>query len=186
MSLKNKMLVFGLRSTSDDWPSDQSNKSWLKCKKTPKSSRNGMLGFGLCSTSDDRPSDLNDKCWPKHKKVKKGPLCQWKIKCSFMDDVQLLMISWAIWATNVDWNAKKQRKAPMSLINQMFIFGLHSTSDDRLRNLSDERQPKCKKMKKGPLCHQNKNARFWIMFNFWWSAEWSEWQKVTEMWKKAP
>ena len=156
MSSKNKMLIFGLCSTSDDRPSDFSNEHrpksnkmkkgpqchWkIKClfldyvqllmigqvikatkvdwnaKKTPKSSRNGMLGFGLCSTSDDRPSDLNDKRWPKHKKVKKGPLCQWKIKCSFMDDVQLLMISWAIWATNVDWNAKKQRKAPMSLIN---------------------------------------------------------------------
>ena len=27
----------------------------------------------------------------------------------------------------------------------MFIFGLHSISDDRLSNPSDEHQPKCKK-----------------------------------------
>ena len=27
----------------------------------------------------------------------------------------------------------------------MLIFGLHSTSDDQLSNLSDESQPKCKK-----------------------------------------
>ena len=33
----------------------------------------------------------------------------------------------------------------------MLIFGLCSTSDDWLSNLSDESQPKCKK---GPLSHQ--------------------------------
>ena len=32
-SLKNAMLIFGLHSTSDDWLSDPSNGSWLKCKK---------------------------------------------------------------------------------------------------------------------------------------------------------
>ena len=54
MSLKIEMLTFGLHSTSDDWPSDLSDKSQLKCKKrSPKSSKNEMLIFGLCSTSDD-------------------------------------------------------------------------------------------------------------------------------------
>ena len=33
----------------------------------------------------------------------------------------------------------------MSLKNEMFIFGLHSISDDRPSDLSDEHQPKCKK-----------------------------------------
>ena len=32
--------------------------------------------------------------------------------------------------------------------NKMFIFGLHSTSDDRLSNPSDKHRPKCKKIKK--------------------------------------
>ena len=32
----------------------------------------------------------------------------------------------------------------------MFIFGLHSTSDDRLSDLSKKRQPKHKKMQKRP------------------------------------
>ena len=32
-SQKNKMLIFGLYSTSDDWPSDPSDKIWSKCKK---------------------------------------------------------------------------------------------------------------------------------------------------------
>ena len=40
--------------------------------------------------------------------------------------------------------------------------------------------------KKAPHVIKKLNAWFWIMFNFWWSAEWSEWWKLTEMWKKAP
>ena len=56
------MLIFGLRSTSDDRPSDPSNESQLKFKeRPPKSSKNEMLIFGLCSTSDDWPSSLSDK-----------------------------------------------------------------------------------------------------------------------------
>ena len=54
----------------------------------------------------------------------------------------------------------------MSLKNKMLIFGLCSTSDDQPSDLSDEHQPKCKKMKKGPQCHQKINAHFWITFNF--------------------
>ena len=109
-SSKNEKLIFILHSTSDDRPSDPSNKNQLKCKKEPpKSSKNEMLGFGLHSTSDDQPSDLSDEHWPK---PKKGPLTLWKIKCSFLDYVQFLMIGWAIWVMNVDQNAKKVRKAP--------------------------------------------------------------------------
>ena len=56
------MLIFGLRSTSDDWPSDLSDKCQLKCeKRPPKSLKNEMLIFGLHSTSDDWPSDLSDE-----------------------------------------------------------------------------------------------------------------------------
>ena len=48
------MLVFGLRSNSDDQPSNPSNESQLKCDKmSPKSLKNEMLIFGLHSTSDD-------------------------------------------------------------------------------------------------------------------------------------
>ena len=55
---KNEMLIFGLCSTSDDWPSDLSNESHPKCKKKKKKkatkfSKNEMLIFGLHSTSDD-------------------------------------------------------------------------------------------------------------------------------------
>ena len=61
-----------------------------------------------------------------------------------MDYVQLLMISLAIQATKVDKNVKK---APKLSKNEMLIFGLHSTSDDRLSNLGDKIRLKCEKMK---------------------------------------
>ena len=55
-SSKNEMLVFGLRSNSDDQLSNPSNESQPKCDKMPpKSSQNEMLIFGLHSTSDDWP-----------------------------------------------------------------------------------------------------------------------------------
>ena len=66
-----------------------------------------MFIFGLCSTSDDQLSDPSKKHQPKHKKTKKAPLSHQKIKCSFLDYIQLLMIGQAIQAKNVDQNAKK-------------------------------------------------------------------------------
>ena len=81
---KIKMLIFGLRSTSDDQP------GWSMDSKTichPSPAKKKMLIFGLCSTSDDWPGwsmDLN----PIHHS---SPA--WKIKCLFLDYVQLLMIS---------------------------------------------------------------------------------------------
>ena len=48
--------------------------------------------------------------------------------------------------------------------NEMLIFGLCSTSDDRLGSLMDS----------NPIHHlsaaKNWNAHFWITFNFWWLA----------------
>ena len=45
-------------------------------------------------------------------KNEKGPLSHWKIKCSFLDYIQLLMIGQAIQAKNVDQIIKKIKKAP--------------------------------------------------------------------------
>ena len=70
--LKNEMLIFGLRSTSDDWLSDLSDESQPKCeKRPPKSSKIEMLVFGLCSTSDDWPNNLSNKIQSKCEKMKK-------------------------------------------------------------------------------------------------------------------
>ena len=86
-------------------------------------------------------------------KNKKGPLSHQKIKCSFLDYVQLLMIGQK--AKNINQNTKKQKRPPKSSKNKMFIFGLHSTSDDRPSKKSE-----MQKNEKGPL------SCFWITFNF--------------------
>ena len=131
---KNKMFIFGLCSTSDDgqviWAKNVPNHvshQKIKCsddsgqaiqaknidqnvkkqKRPPKSLKNKMFIFGLCSTSDDPPSDPSKKHRPKCIENKKGPLSHQNLKCSFLDYVQLLMISQAIWARNIDRNAKK-------------------------------------------------------------------------------
>ena len=91
-SSKIKMFIFGLCSTSDDRPSNPGKKCWPKQKKQkrpPKTSKNKMFIFGLHSTSDDRPGWLMDSNPVRH------PSPARKIKCSFLDYVQLLMISWA-------------------------------------------------------------------------------------------
>ena len=111
-----------------------------------------MLVFGLCSTSDDRlgwSMDSNLVCHPSPAK---------KIKCSFLDYVQLLMITRA-----GQWT-QTPSTTPLQPKNEMLIFGLRSTSDDQLGWLMDS----------NPVCHTSPakkiNACFWITFNFWWSA----------------
>ena len=165
-SHKNKMLLFGLCSTSDDWPGQSMDSNpvchpspakKIKCSvldyiqllmigragwwtqtpsTTPLQPKNKMLIFGLCSTSRDQPDWSMDS----------NPICH-------------------------PSPAKK---------NKMLIFGLHSTYGD---------QPGWS-MDSNPICHPSPdkkwNAYFWITFNFWWSVKWSEGQTVTEMQKKAP
>ena len=82
--------------------------------------KNEMLIFGLHSTSDDWPCwwmDSNPICHPSPAK---------KMKCSFLDYVQLLMIGWAGWWTQTP------SATPLQPKNEMLIFGLLSTSDDQL------------------------------------------------------
>ena len=80
-----------------------------------------------------------------------------KIKCLFLDYVQLLMI---VWAGQWTWT---RSTTPLQPKDKMLIFGLSSTSDDRLSWSMDS----------NPICHPSpaikKNAHFWITFNFWWS-----------------
>ena len=63
-----------------------------------------MLSFGLRSTSDDRPSDPSDES---RLKCEKGPLSHQKLKYSFLDYIQLLMISQVIQVMKVNQNVKK-------------------------------------------------------------------------------
>ena len=120
-------------------------------KRPPKSSKNKMVIFGLRSTSDDRPSNLSNERRLKCKETKKGPLRHWKIKCLILDYVQLLMMAkWSEQWTSTKTQKKKKNEEspPKSSKNKMFVFGLHSTSDDWLSNLSNEIWSKCEKMKK--------------------------------------
>ena len=116
-SQRNKMFIFGLRSTSDDRPgcSMDSNpvhhpspvkkwnahfwimfnfwwSAWLVDGLEPHlpplySKKNKMLIFWLCSTSDDWPG------WSMDSNPIRHPSPANKMKCSFFDYVQLLMIS---------------------------------------------------------------------------------------------
>ena len=126
---------------------EQNTKKW---KRPPKSSKNKMFVFGLHSTSEVWPNDLSKKCWPKCKKNEKGPLIHQKIKCSFLDYVQLLMIGQAIQAKIVDQNTKQWKRPPKSSKNKMFVSGLRSTSEDQPSDLSKKCWPKGIKMKKAP------------------------------------
>ena len=212
---KSEMIIFGLHSTSDDWPGwlmdsnpihhNSSVKKWnphfwitfnfwwsarlvngLVPHLPPLSSqKNEMLIFGLCSTSDYWPGRSMDS----------NPICQPsptnKMKCSFLEYVQLLMISLGGWWTQTPsasplqpkkWNATfwitfnfwwlaglvnglKPHPPPLSSQrNEMLIFVLCSTSND---------QPGLS-MDLNPIHHLSPakkwNAHILIMFNFWWLA----------------
>ena len=147
-SQKNEMLIFGLHSTFDDWPgwSMDSNpihhpspakKKWnshfcitlnfwwsaglvdgLKPHLPPLSNqKNEMLIIGFCSTYDQPgwSMDSNPICHPSPAN---------KMKYSFLDYVQLLMISQAGWWTQIP------SITPLHPKNEMLVFGSCSTSDD--------------------------------------------------------
>ena len=182
-SQKNEMLIFGLRSTSDDWP------GWSK--------------------------DSNLICHPSPAK---------NMKCLFLDYIQLLMIGQAgqctrtpfatsvqpkkwnahFWITFNSWwsarlvNELEPHLPPLSSHkNKMLIFGLRSTSDDKLdwsmdsnaiHHPSPAKNMKCLFLDYIQLLMISQagrwtwtpsathlqpikwNAHFWNTFNFWWSA----------------
>ena len=120
--------------------------------------KNEMLIYQIHSTSDDQPGwsmDSNPICHPSPTK---------KMKCSFLDYVQLLMISWAgqwtqtpsatplqpkkwnphfcitfnFWWSDRLVNGLQPHLPPLSSQkNEMLLFGLRSTSDDQLGWLRD-------------------------------------------------
>ena len=114
-----------------------------------------------------------------------------KMKCSFLDCIQLLMIGWAgrwtrtpsttllqpkkmkcsfldyVQLLMIGWAGRWTRTpstTPLQPKNEMLIFGLCSMSDD---------QPGWS-MDSNPIHHPSLakkwNAHFWITFNFWWLA----------------
>ena len=152
---KNEMLIFGLCWTSDSglgWSMDSNPihhlspaKEWnahfwitfnfwwlaglvdgLEPHPPPLSSqKNGMLIFGLCSTSDDQPG------WSMDSNPIRHPSRAKKMKCSFLDYFQFLVISQA-----GRW-PQTPSTTPLQPKNEMLIFGLRSTSDDQPGWLKD-------------------------------------------------
>ena len=102
---KRETLIFGLRSTSDDWLSNPSMKVDWNVTKGPLSHWTMkcsfldyiqllMIGHAIQATKVN---------W----NAEKGPLSHWKMKYSFLYYIQLLMIGQAIRVMKVDQNAKK-------------------------------------------------------------------------------
>ena len=176
---KNDMHIFGLCSTSHDLPGWSMDSNPIHCPSAAKKMK--CFFFGLHSTSDDWPGWVIDSNPIHH------PSPANKMKYSFLDYVQLLMISWAGWWTQTPSTTPLQPK------NEMLIFWLCSTSDDQL-GWSMDLNPICqpspaKKMKcyfldyvqllmigwagrwtqtpsSTPLQPKKWNAHFCIMFNF--------------------
>ena len=134
------------------------------CLPPLSSQKSEMLIFGLHSTSDDWPGwsmDSNPVCHPSpDKKVKclfldyvelvvigwagrwtqtplRHPSPAKKVKCSFLDYFQLLIIGRAIRAMKVNQNVPK---GPISNKKKgnIHFYKLRSTSDDRSSDPSDE------------------------------------------------
>ena len=148
--------------------------------------QNEMLIFGLCSTSVDWSAGL----WTQTPSA--TPLQPKKMKCSFLDYVQILMIGWAsqwTWtpsATSLQpkkWNAhfwitfnfwwlaglvdglKPHPPSFSSQKNEMLIFWI-TFNFSWLAGLADGLKPH-----PPPLSsHKIEMLIFWIMFNFWWLA----------------
>ena len=135
-AIKNKMLIFGLRSTSDDRSMDSNP----ICHPSPVKKMK-CLFLDYVSTSDDRPGWSIDSNPIRHPSPAK------KMKCSFSDYVQLLM-TWAV-------NGLKPRSPPLSSQrNEMLVFGLCSTSDDWPGWLMDS----------NPICHPSPAKKFKFSF----------------------
>ena len=155
-SLKNKMFIFwwSTRRLPEDYqktarrPAEDKQKTTRSpvedCQKTAR-----RLPEDHQKTArrppDHQLSKSDQKTLTKMQKNEKDPLSHQKIKCSFLDYIQLLMIGQAIQAKNINQNAKKQKRPPKSSKKKMFIFGLCSTSDDWPSDLSRKCWPNVKK-----------------------------------------
>ena len=178
-SHKNEMLIFGLRSTSDDWL------GWSMDSNPISSQNNEMLIFGLHSTSDDQLGWSMDS----------NPVCHLspatKMKCSFLDYIQLLMIGWPDQCTRtpsaIPLQPQKGNAHFWITFNFLWSAGW-SMDSNPIHHPSPAKKMKCSfldyiqllmigrdgRWTQTPsatsLQPKKWNAHFWIMFNFWWLA----------------
>ena len=163
------------------------------------SQKNEMLIFGLCSTSDDRLG------WSLDSNPIRHPSPAKKMKCLFLDYVQLLMISQAGRRTPTPsvtplqpkkWNAcfcimvnfwwsaglvdELESHLPpfSSQKNEVLIFGLCSTSDDWPGWSMDS----------NPICHPSPNKKMICSFLYYiqvliigWAGQWTQTPSATSL-----
>ena len=179
-SQKTEILIFRLRSTSDDWPGlSMDGNSHLPPLSSQK---HEILLFGLRSTSDDQPRWSMDSNPILHLSPAK------EMKCSFLYYVQLLMISWAgRWTRTPSTTPLQPKKWNAHFCITFNIWCWPDWSMDL--NLIHHSSP-AKNMKwsflgyiqllmisravrwtqtpsASPLQPIKWNAHFWITFNFW-------------------
>ena len=124
------------------------------CLPALSSQKNEMLVFGLCSTSGDRPGWSMDSNLICHPSVAK------KIKCSFLDYVQLLVISRAGQWTQTPSATHLQ---PKKKIKCLFLDYVQLLMISRAGQWTQTPSATPLQSKKWKACFQ-------IMFNFWWLA----------------
>ena len=180
------MLIFGIRSTSDDQPGCSKDSNTI-CQPSPAKKMkclslyniqhlmlarlvNGLkphlplslakkwnVHFWITFTLDDWPG------WSMDSNPIHHPSPANKMKCFFLDYVHY----W--WSARLVNGLKPHLPPLSSQKNEMLIFGLCSTSDDWPGWLMDSNPIH------HPLHPEKWNAHFWIMFNFWWLAELLDW-----------
>ena len=123
------------------------------CLPALSSQKNEMLIFGLHSTSDDWlgwSMDSNPICHPSPAN---------KIKCLFLDYIQLLMIGQAgRWTQTPSATPFQLTKMKCSFLDYVQLLMISCTGQWTRTPSATLLQPK------------KLNAHFWITFNFWWSA----------------
>ena len=181
-SQKYEMLIFGLHSTSDDWPgwlmdsnpihhpSPAKKMKWLFSDYVQLL----MIGWAGWWTRTPSATPLQPKNWKAHfwitfkfwwsARLVDGlephlpPLSSQKMKCSFLDYVQLLMIGQAGRWTRTPHTTPLQPKKWNAHFWITFNFWWSAGLVDGPNPIHH------------PSPAKKWNARFWIMFNFWWSA----------------
>ena len=194
---KNEMLIFGLCSTSDDWlgwsmdwnpichpsPAKKVKCSFLDCIQLLMISWAGQWNQ-TPSATPLQPKKLNAHfwitfnfyCWPGWS-MDSNPICHpspaKKMKCSFLDCIQLLMISWA-----GQWTQTPSATSLQPNKNEMLIFGLRSTSDDRLGWSMDS----------NPICHPSRAKRMKCSYLDYvqllmisWAGQWTQTPSVAHL-----
>ena len=192
------------------------NQNAKRQKRHPKSSKNKMFIFGLCSTFDDGPSWSMDSkpicsplqpikcnahfwitfnfCWlaglVDGLEPHLPPVSSQKMKCSFLDYIQLLMIGRAIWAKNVDQNIKKTKKVLLShwKIKCSFLDYVQLLMISRAIRAKNINQ-KTKKPQKCPLSHRKIKCLFldYIqLLMIGWAIQAKNVNRNVKKWKRPP